>query len=286
MHYNLAQSMKRLSIDQEALRKRYNPEGSKLRRDQMELLRMLAFLADLFQKHNIRWWLDSGTLIGAARHSGFIPWDDDIDIAIHKSDYKRARRVLLDLNHPEYVFHCMQSDVEYVNIFGKLRKREGRIGSQSRRYDYYKWRGIGLDIFVLEKTNYVAARASSVIYNNLQHLTSYIKCGWLRKPLIRLIEILCLGIINPLLRLIGLINPRGEHHFMLGTGWPKTTVLIEDVYPLTTMSFEGYEFPVPKNTDEYLTRIYGNWRELPTDDMIKRAIHCSDYREEIYGKEE
>jgi lipopolysaccharide cholinephosphotransferase len=166
-----------------------------------------------------------------------------------------------------------------------LRKREGRIGSQSRRYDYYKWRGIGLDIFVLEKTNYVAARASSVIYNNLQHLTSYIKCGWLRKPLIRLIEILCLGIINPLLRLIGLINPRGEHHFMLGSGWPKTTVLLEDVYPLTTMSFEGYEFPVPKNTDEYLTRIYGNWRELPSDEMIKRAIHCRDYREEIYGKE-
>ena len=246
---------------------------------------MLLFFADICKEHNIKWWLGSGTLLGAARHGGFIPWDDDLDIEILKSDYKRLKNILLNLNHEEYVFHCMESDVEYVNVFGKLRKRDGRIGAASRRYNYYKWCGIGLDIFVVERSNFFAARASSVIYNNLQHLTSYIRCSWLRRPLIRLIEVLCLGIINTLLRLIGLINSKGEYHFMLGSGWAEATIMIDDTLPLTTMLFEGYEFPVPKNVEAYLTRSYGNWRELPSDDMIKRAIHCREYREEIYGSE-
>ena len=100
----------------------------------------------------------------------------------------------------------MESDVDYVNVFGKFRKRNGAIHSTSRRYNYYKWRGIGFDIFAVEKNSYLAARIASVIYGNLQHITSYIKWNWLRKPLIRLIEILCLCIINTILRLIGLIN--------------------------------------------------------------------------------
>lgn len=278
--------MEKLSIDHEALRKRYNPDGSKLRRDQLELLEMLRFLDKICKEHNLKWWLSSGTLIGAARHNGFIPWDDDLDIAMFKSDYRRLRKILQKMEHKEYVLHTMQSDVEYVNTFGKLRKREGSIGSPSRRYNYYKWRGIGLDIFAVEKNSYVAARIASVVYNNLQHLTSYIRWGWLRKPLIRLIELLCLGILNPILRVMGLINPRGEYHYSLGTAWPRTTIFLEDTLPLTTMPFEGEELPVPKNTDAYLTRVYGNWRTLPTDDAIKRAIHCREYREEIYGVNE
>jgi lipopolysaccharide cholinephosphotransferase len=277
--------MKRPEIDNEALRKRYSPDGSKLRRDQLELVEMLKFLDDICKKHNIRWWLSSGTLIGAARHGGFIPWDDDLDIAMLRSDYKRLKKILLELNDERYVLHCMDNDVEYVNLFGKLRKREGVIGAASRRYNYYKWRGIGLDIFPVERSNYLAARIASVLYNNLQHLTSYIKWGWLRKPLIRLIEGLCLGVVFPLLRLIGLINPRGEYHYALGVGWPKSTIFMNETMPLERMSFEGVEMPVPKDTDAYLRRIYGTWWELPSDEAIKRAIHCREYREEIYGSE-
>lgn len=278
--------MERQEIDHKALRQRYNPDGSKLRQDQMELLKMLLFVDDICKRNNIKWWLSSGTLIGAARHNGFIPWDDDLDIAMLKSDYKRLKKILRNLDSKEYVLHDMESDVDYVNVFGKFRKRNGAIHSTSRRYNYYKWRGIGFDIFAVEKNSYLAARIASVIYGNLQHITSYIKWNWLRKPLIRLIEILCLCIINPILRLIGLINPCGEYHYSLGTGWAKTTIFIEDTFPLRKTMFEGVELPIPNNTDAYLTRVYGNWRELPTDESIKKAIHCLEYREEIYGKED
>ena len=275
--------MKRQEIDNDALRRKYNPDGSKLRTDQLELLEMLKFVADICQRNNIEWWLSCGTLLGAARHGGFIPWDDDLDISVSKSDYKKLKKILLNLDNKDYVFHCMESDVEYVNVFGKFRKREGSITSSNRRYNYYKWRGIGFDIFAIEKNNYLSARIASVIYNNLQHLTSYIKWGWLRKPLIRFIQVLCLGIINSVLRLVGLVNPRNEYHYLLGTGWPKERFYTEDIFPLTTISFEGVEFPAPKDTDAYLTKAYGNWRSLPSEESIKKAIHCLDYRQEIYG---
>ena len=274
------------NFDKEALRAKYNPEGSLLRRDQMELLKMLRVVADICDANGIQWWLSSGTLLGAARHEGFIPWDDDLDIVLLRKDCKRLERILERLDHKEYVYHSMRTDVDYVNTFGKFRKREGRITAYNRRYDYYKWAGIGFDIFSIEKTNYFSARAASVIYNNLRNVTTHIRWGWVRKPLIRIIEGLCFGIINPILRLIGLINPRNEYHYTLATGWPRHTFFIKDTLPLAKARFEGEEFPVPKDMDAYLTNVYGDWRKLPSEEQIRKCIHCKEYIKEIYGKED
>lgn len=62
------------------LRKRFNPDGSLLRRQQLRMLELLEVIDVICRKHQIPYWLSSGTLIGAARHKGFIPWDDDRSI--------------------------------------------------------------------------------------------------------------------------------------------------------------------------------------------------------------
>mgnify|MGYP003305402943 CR=1 FL=1 len=96
---------------------RYNPEGSALRRDQKELLRMLKVVDKICRDNGIRWWLSSGTLLGAARHKGFIPWDDDIDIVLLREDYLKLEKILCQMKSDEFVYHCMYTDVDYVNMF-------------------------------------------------------------------------------------------------------------------------------------------------------------------------
>ena len=65
---------------QQELRSLYNPDGSRLRTIQLNLLDILIEFDRICRNNEIPYWLDSGTLIGAARHGGFIPWDDDLDV--------------------------------------------------------------------------------------------------------------------------------------------------------------------------------------------------------------
>lgn len=262
----------------------YNPEGSLLRRDQKELLQMLGELDKICKEHNIQWWLSSGTLLGAARHKGFIPWDDDMDIVLLKKDYKRLEKVLCEMENEEFVFHCMKTDVDYVNWFGKFRKKNGCIQSANKRYDYYKWKGIGFDIFAIEKTNYLSAKLASFSYRMMQRYTTNITNDFIRKSLIRTIEYLHTFIIFPILKIIGLFNPQEEYHYILGTGWPRHTFYMKNTFPLTTTDFEGKQMPVPKDMDSYLTNVYGDWRKMPDEEQIKKSIHCQEYKDEIFGK--
>ena len=75
------------------LRKRFNPDGSLLRRQQLRMLELLEVIDVICRKHQIPYWLSSGTLIGAARHKGFIPWDDDMDICMKRPDYNRFLQI-------------------------------------------------------------------------------------------------------------------------------------------------------------------------------------------------
>ena len=109
-----------------------NPENSLLRRNQNELMTILQDLAEICDKHGICWWLSSGTLLGAARHKGFIPWDDDIDIVMPRKDFKRLRKILLAEENDKYFLQCIQSDVEYVNLYMKFRKKGVRLKTLHR----------------------------------------------------------------------------------------------------------------------------------------------------------
>ena len=102
------------TFNQEELRARFNPEGSPLRRQQMVMLEMVTVLDKICKKHDIPYFLYGGTLLGAFRHNGFIPWDDDLDVAMMRQDYKRLMKVL-PAKLPSYI--ALQNNDTDKNYF-------------------------------------------------------------------------------------------------------------------------------------------------------------------------
>jgi lipopolysaccharide cholinephosphotransferase len=63
--------------------------GTPLRQAQLVMLRLLKAFHSICEENGLRYWLDAGTLLGAVRHGGFIPWDDDVDVLMPRDDYLR-----------------------------------------------------------------------------------------------------------------------------------------------------------------------------------------------------
>ena len=104
-----------------------NEDGTEItvRDVQLVLLEMLKDIDEICRKHQIPYWLNGGSALGAVRHQGFIPWDDDADIAMMQSDFKRFIEVLkVELPKEEYIFQCYYTHDAYnVLIPGmKIRK--------------------------------------------------------------------------------------------------------------------------------------------------------------------
>ena len=92
--------------------------NSELRKIQQKKLEILIDIAKFCNENKIRYWLDSGTLLGAVRHGGFIPWDDDIDIIIMQEDAK-----FLKENYKSENFEIVNTDEEGINFIRLFQKK-------------------------------------------------------------------------------------------------------------------------------------------------------------------
>lgn len=245
------------------LRIRFNPDGSLLRRQQLRMLELLEAIDVICRKHHIPYWLSSGTLIGAARHKGFIPWDDDLDIEMMRKDYLRLIKILPKELPDNFILQTHETDSNYIFIYGKLRDKNSYL-SETNEYDrIFKYRGIYIDIFPMERISYplawIAGHMHGQIYKQL-------KKKFLDEKKIRnranLIYAFNTRFGFPILRLLAKILPGKEIRHSFGTAYFKPRYK-EDIFPLAEMEFEGKMFPVPHNTDALLRKIYGDYMQLP-----------------------
>lgn len=209
---------------------------------------LLQIVDRVCKKHDLQYWLDSGTLLGSVRHRGFIPWDDDVDICMLRSDYERAVPIL-------------KEELEKYGIYAEESAEDQacRIGVG---YQHYKT-GIWIDILPFEFINQEVSEPSvrDHIIHEMEQFKKLYRRKNSRKSLSRA-EVFALQ-----KKVIPEICSQEEAKaliYSLKCSARCRVYQMDDVFPLGTGSFEGCELPIPHDVDAYMEQFYGkNYMAFP-----------------------
>lgn len=261
-----------------------NDDGSKIVVSDVHkiLLEMLKDIDSICQKHNIPYFLNGGSALGAVRHKGFIPWDDDADIAMMKEDFYKFIEVLKKDLHDKYVFHCFETDNRYNPLIPgmKIRKKGTYIKETNTLLEnrIKECDGIFVDVFVYDYCS----------INKFIDLPFRL-FNQLLMPFIIIFD--NIG-INPVLikklfvnvaRLYGKINEKSKH-IGFDLCWtfknPFKPFIFKksDIYPVQYVEFEDTKLPIANRPHEYLcTAIAPSYNTLPPENK-RNPKHIVDIK--------
>lgn len=252
-----------------------------LRQCQLAELYILDVFVEICEKYDLKYFLDAGTLLGAVRHGGFIPWDDDIDVGMPREDLKKFLEVA-PKELPETLFVTPNKDYEDVGSIYKIRDRTSffcDIHTNSQEPC-----GVYIDIFPYEEIPLLPdwfgrpltqlcrdAFLNAWIHRRLHHRTivgvfvSGIKASvwtslyYLSRGIFALFGLFCHKVWR--------YTP-GAFYNTYHSGFEA-----KDVFPLKPIAFEDKQYLAPCNVDNHLAHFYGDWRKLPPEE--KREWHAS-----------
>ena len=259
-----------------------NLNGEELRKLQVVQIEMLIEVDRICKKHNVRYSIDGGTLLGAVRHKGFIPWDDDIDIIMLREEYEKFYKAsITELDSSRFFLQEDRTDKYYYNGFSRLRRKNSvfnRLGHEHMKYQ----RGIYIDIFVLDNVPDGEVKRK-LHYNYIYMLRKILwaesakrihpNCFW--RIWFSFVSLIPRDFVFYLLR---------KHREKMNKKKTKLVSHYTHPYPrdkckygiprkflsnFCKLEFENKKFMAVKEYDKYLTLLYDNYMELPPEDKRK-----------------
>ncbi|SHJ80753.1 lipopolysaccharide cholinephosphotransferase [Clostridium amylolyticum] len=245
------------------------------------MLQILKEVDRICSKHNIKYFLSDGTLLGAIRHGGFIPWDDDLDISMLREDYNRFKEIAPKELSKKYFFQTRDTDSNYDLYHIPLKIRHnGSLLIEEKNKRYHQ--GFYIDVFPFDKVPDTSFKAKiQSLAGKLWILKLRINTDDFPKPRFFLRTFMqLLGKLIP----TKLIFKLQESAIKLSKGSKSTTYTYgaeliwdkefeeKDLFPLERRKFENGYFLTPNNSDKILTISYGNYMVLPPEN--ERTVHA------------
>lgn len=240
-----------------------------LRKHQLRCAKALENVAEMCDRYKIRYFLLAGSCLGAVRHSGFIPWDDDIDIGIFNEDYDKFEKHILSClpegytwisndktsNYPRFYGKVLYDGVACIDVFRIVRlpaeKKYQKKMWMVRKLLYKIYSRKFNRIFDDEtKLNYIVSKVISLFISKKQivKIAKWNEMRFQKYPS------------------RDYINLYSIYHM------DKETIRAEWLSGESIVTFEGKQYKTVSNTHEYLTHLYGDYMK-PPDKKTRQLRH-------------
>ena len=251
-------------------------------RHQQVLLELLVEFDRICAKHKIRYALFAGSALGAVRHQGVIPWDDDLDVVMLRPDYERFLAVARqELNTEQYFLQAEFSE-HWPMFFSKLRKNGTACMEKFIPRDTKMHQGIYMDIFPCDNLSDSALvrklqfAASKVVIAKSLDRRGYLTDSRVKKIFMAVCRLVPMGVVRPLVLLRRKNDSKMVHTFFGAASKFERNIFPREWFERTVeLHFESGKFPVCADYDAMLTKIYGSYMELPPEEDRRCKVHAA-----------